>query len=131
LIGLEVLVAVNAVYGGIGLIVDGMGMPAAWLDGTPFGSWVLPGVLLILLVAVPMASAAIVEFVGGHRAREVSMISGAILVGWIGAQVLILRHFFFLQPILFVVGASIVLLALLVHHSQVRFRDRDRGADLS
>jgi hypothetical protein len=117
LVVLEVLVAVNAVYGGIGLIVNGIGMPQDWLDGTPFGSWVLPGVLLLLLVGAPMARAAIVEvMVGGRRAYEASMIAGAVLIGWIGAQVVILRRFFFLQPILFAVGVLVVLLAWLVHH---------------
>lgn len=116
LVALEVLVAVNAVYGGIGLIVNGMGMPDDWLDGTPFASWVLPGVLLLLLVAAPMASAAIVEVAAGRRAYAASMTAGAVLVGWIGAQVVILRRFFFLQPVLLVVGVLVLLLAWQVHH---------------
>jgi hypothetical protein len=132
LVVIEVFVAVNAVYGGIGLIVNGMGMPQDWLDGTPFGTWVLPGILLLLLVAAPMASAAIVEVVvGGRRAYEASMIAGAVLVGWIGAQVVILRRFFFLQPILFAVGVLVVLFAWLVHHRRSSAADRDTEAGAS
>jgi hypothetical protein len=122
LVVLEVLVAVNALYGGIGLIVNGMGMPPDWLAGTPFGSWAIPGVLLILLVAAPMAGAAIVELAGGRRAGQLSMIAGAVLVGWIVAQVVILRHYFILQPILFAVGVLIVALARLVPHRRPRGR---------
>jgi hypothetical protein len=54
LVALEVLIAVNAVYGGVGLMVNGMGMPGEWLERTPFDSWVVPGVLLLALVAAPM-----------------------------------------------------------------------------
>ncbi len=32
------LVAANAVYGGIGLMVNGMGMPSEWLDRLPVDS---------------------------------------------------------------------------------------------
>jgi hypothetical protein len=120
LVVVEAVVAVNAVYGGIGLIVNGMGMPADWLNGTPFSSWLVPGVLLMLLIAVPMASAAIAEVVGTLRAYEVSVTAGAVLVGWIAAEVVILRHFSLLQPILFVVGILVVLLARLVHHRRAR-----------
>ena len=42
LIAVEILVAVNATYGGIGLIRNGMGMPDEWLERTPFSSWLWP-----------------------------------------------------------------------------------------
>ena len=56
LIALEVLVAVNAIYGGIGLMRNGMGMPDDWLERTPFTSWLWPGVFLLLVIAVPMTA---------------------------------------------------------------------------
>ena len=59
LIGIEALVSVVALYGGIGLIAgNALKMRDDWLDGTPFTSWVLPGVLLLIVVAVPMGVAA-------------------------------------------------------------------------
>jgi len=50
------------VFGGIGLIADLLGMQADWLSGTPFISWVWPGIFLLLIVAVPMVIAAIGEW---------------------------------------------------------------------
>jgi hypothetical protein len=51
LVAVEVLTAVAALYGGIGLIADNsIQMKDEWLIGTPFDSWVLPGIFLLLVV---------------------------------------------------------------------------------
>src|SRR4249919_2963787 len=57
LAGLLFFVAVAAVFGGVGLIRDGMGMPADWADRLPFGSWTLGGIALLLGVAAPQLAA--------------------------------------------------------------------------
>ena len=64
--GLAVLVAAASVFGGIRLIHDGLGMPADYLTATPFSSWVLPGLALLVGVAVPQLAAAIL-IAAGHR----------------------------------------------------------------
>jgi hypothetical protein len=62
LIGLELLIAASAAFGGIGLIWNNaIRMPDDWLHGTPFGTWVLPGVLLLLIITGPMITAAVLE----------------------------------------------------------------------
>ena len=58
LLGLLLFVAVAAVYGGVGLVSDGMGMPLEWLDRLPVDTWVWPGIALLATVAVPQAVAA-------------------------------------------------------------------------
>src|SRR6201994_3402426 len=56
---LTTLLAVGAVYGGIGLLAhDAIGMAAWWLVDSPFSSWSLPGLALLAVIAVPMAAAA-------------------------------------------------------------------------
>jgi hypothetical protein len=115
LVVLEVIIAVNAVYGGIGLMVNGMGMPGDWLDGTPLRSWTLPGVALMAAVAVPMSIAAVAEFTRWRLAYLASITAGLVLMGWIVVQVLVLRRFFFLQPVLGVAGALVVVFAWWVH----------------
>ena len=62
LAAVEALVALAALFGGVGLIAgNALHMQDDWLVGTPFRSWVLPGVLLLLVVAAPMAAAAALE----------------------------------------------------------------------
>lgn len=106
------LVTVNAVYGGIGLMANGMGMPDDWLERTPFDSWVLPGVALLLTVAVPQAWALVASWRGGPTAPRVALLVGAALVLWIVVQLLVLRRYFFLQPVIAGLGLLEVALAL-------------------
>ena len=122
LVALEALIAASAVYGGIGLMVNGMGMPLSWLDGTPFTSWVVPGALLLVSVAVPMAVAGVAEFTRSRWAYAASAVAGVVLVAWIGSQLLVLRRYFFLQPVLGVVGVAVVALAWWAHGRRAAWR---------
>ena len=54
LVGVEGVVAAGAAYGGVGLIAgNAIHISDDWLVGTPFDSWLLPGIFLLLVVAVP------------------------------------------------------------------------------
>jgi hypothetical protein len=121
LIAVEVLVAANAIYGGIGLIRNGMGMPDEWLERTPFTSWLWPGVFLLLVIAVPMTAAAALEIARSQRAYLASMTAAACQIGWIIVQVAVLQRFFFLQPVLLGAGLLIGALALWSHRGQRLF----------
>ena len=112
LFGVLCLVGVNAVYGGIGLIVNGMGMPDDWLEHTPFDSWLLPGLALLVTVALPQFAAARVVLRRDPRAPLVGMAVGAALVLWILVQLAVLQRYFFLQPVIAGFGVVEVVLAL-------------------
>ena len=112
-IGLETVAAVSAVGGGIGLIAgNAIGMPADWLAATPFSSWRVPGVLLLLVVAVPMGVAAVAELRRSSLAPLLSLIAGVLQVLWIIAQWVVTGRFHWLQPTVLVVGAAVTVLAL-------------------
>jgi hypothetical protein len=85
-------------------------MPDGWLAGTPLTGWVLPGIALLIGVAVPQLAAALIGF-GGRPALAAGYLAGLLLVAWIVAEVLILRRYFFLQPVVAGIGATEVLLA--------------------
>jgi len=105
LLGVLLLVAVNAIYGGIGLAVNGMGMPSEWLDRLPVDTWTLPGAALLLTVAVPQLVAAWLVWRKDRRAGAVGFGAGGALVLWIAVQLLVLQRYFFLQPVIAVLGA--------------------------
>ena len=104
--GLAVLVAAASVFGGIRLIHDGLGMPAAYLTATPFSSWELPGLALLVGVAVPQLAAAILIAAGHRWALPVSYLAGAALVAWIVVQLLVMQRYFFLQPVIAALGIA-------------------------
>lgn len=105
------IVAANAVYGGVGLMVNGLGMPQDWLARTPFGTWTWPGVALLVTVAAPQLLAAALVLVSDRRAALVALVVGAGLVLWIVVQLLVLRRYFFLQPVIAGLGGLEMLLA--------------------
>ena len=105
-----VLVAANALYGGVGLIVDGIGMPSTWLERLPVDTWTWPGVALLATVALPQLVAAWFVWRRDPRAGVLGLAAGAGLVLWIGVQVLVLQRYFFLQPVM--VGVGLLEMAL-------------------
>jgi hypothetical protein len=111
----ELFVAYQAVSGGIGLITDTWQLPTDWLTRTPFTTWVGPGWILIGLVAVPHVLAAVPVVLLPRRPRlgiTAGMLAGASLLVWIAVQIALLQVFFFLQPVIAVIGLIELGLAL-------------------
>lgn len=115
LAALELFVAYQAVSGGMGLIYDTWELPTEWLVRTPFSSWVGPGWLLIGTVAFPHVLAAIpVLFLPRRPALGTlaGVLAGVSLLLWIAIQVAVLQVYFFLQPVIAVIGLMELGLAL-------------------
>jgi hypothetical protein len=83
-------VALTALPGGITVATGVDKFPADWLTGTPFTSYLLPG----LILAVVVGGSATVAAAATLRSREAgglsSMLAGAILLGWLVGERLIL-----------------------------------------
>jgi hypothetical protein len=108
---LDGLTGAAAVYGGVELIRDGFGMPDGWLAGTPLTGWVLPGVALLIGVAVPQLAAAALIGAGARPGLTAGYLAGLLVIAWIAVELLILRRYFFLQPVIAGIGAAEILLA--------------------
>ena len=81
LVVLEILMGLAAVGGGVGLILtNGLGMPVEWLEGSPFGSYTIPGVVLLAVGIINLVSAAAV--LRHHRwGAPASVVVGIMWVG--------------------------------------------------
>jgi MYXO-CTERM domain-containing protein len=113
LAGMLLVVGAAGVFGGISLVRDGFGMPLSWLHQTPFTTWALPGIALLIGVAVPQLTA-LGLLVSGHRwALAGGYLAGIGLVAWIAVQMLVLHRYFFMQPVIATAGAVEMLLAWL------------------
>ncbi len=103
----ELFVAYQAVSGGVGLMTNSWQLPTEWLVRTPFHTWFGPGVVLICLVGVPHLLAAIPPVVLPGRPRLgilAGYLAGGSLLVWIAIQVALLQVYFFLQPVIAVIG---------------------------
>jgi hypothetical protein len=104
LAGVSGLVAGAALWGGVALARNGYDMPTEWLQGTPFTSWTVPGLALVVGVTLPQAVLAGLVTVGSRWARLAGIGCGALLLAWIAIQLLVLQQVFFLQPVVAVIG---------------------------
>ena len=106
----------GAVFGGIQLLRKGFGMPLSWLSNTPFTGWALPGLALLIGVAMPQLAVLALIMASNRWALAASYLAGLALVAWILVQLLVLQRYFFLQPVIAGMGALEVLLAWAWHH---------------
>ena len=84
LVLIELIVAVNAIGGAIYGLAGAESVPREWLDGTPFDSYVVPSLILLIAVGGSMIAAAAALVADHRRAPEFSIVAGAIVgaLGW-------------------------------------------------
>lgn len=105
---------VSALGGGLGLIAaNGMGMPLSWLEGTPFDSFVIPGLILLLIVGGTQALAVL----GQHRRQPwcfaAAGVAGFGMVIWVYVEVALLPVYSFLHTLYFSTGVLQLVFVLL------------------
>jgi len=110
LVVLEMVTATGAIYGTVMLVTDGWHLPVSYLDPLPLHSWVLPGLALCVLVAVPMLTAAALAVRGTGRAPDAAIVAGLLLAGWIVTQLAIIGPRMVLQAVLLAFGLTIAAL---------------------
>jgi len=84
LVVLEAFVALSAVAGGIALLTGtfAQGIPVAWLQGTPFSDYTIPGLVLAIVVGGGMGVAAVTVFIHREWAVLISVVAGIFMVGF-------------------------------------------------
>lgn len=112
LIAIELLVALNAVGGGIYGLGGAKDVPAQWLQGSPFTSYFWPSLILLVGVGGSMALAAVLMVVRPRIGAYASLGAGLVLAGWIGVQVAIIGYVSWLQPAMAVAAVAVVALAV-------------------
>jgi hypothetical protein len=119
LAALCLLVGAAAIAGGIGLIAspDGsaMRLPLALLEPSPFDSFLIPGLILLVVIGFGSTIAGALVLRDTRRADAVAVLAGMSLLLWITAQMAMLRTIDFPQLGCLAVGIAIVLLALRRH----------------
>jgi hypothetical protein len=111
LVGILVLVAVNAVGGGVYGLLGAEGVPAAWLEGSPFRSYVVPSLVLLVAVGGSHAAAAVLVHRRASGARRAAVAAGAILLVFIAVELATIGCVSWLQPTMALAAVATVLLA--------------------
>jgi hypothetical protein len=120
LIGLEVFVGVPAVAGGLDMLLTNgrvLRLSDAFLRGSPFGSYALPGLALAAVVGGGTLAAATGLLRGRVWGVAASALAGAALVVFEVVEVAVMLHaagaagFNVQQPLFFAIGLAIFALA--------------------
>ena len=101
--------AAAAWFGMAGLVGGWLSLGATVTTRLPFDSPALAGVALGVAVAAPPTVLASVAWHGDRRTERLAIGVGAMLIGWIVLQVLIIQAFSWFQPMCVAFGAGFVL----------------------
>jgi len=113
ILALEAFLAIGAFGGVWALIGDrngGDNVDMTLLEGTPFDSYLVPGIALLVLNGVFPALVVMLALRGHRLAWPGHVAVGAVLMTWIAVQVGFIGYASLLQPFFFVYGAAVAAL---------------------
>lgn len=108
------MVAVNAFGGGCYGISGAKSVPVDWLKGTPFHSYLIPGIILFSVVGGACLVAATLVFIKHRLATLFSFYAAVIILIWIVTQLAMIGYVSWLQPLIVVIGIVIFFLTWLL-----------------
>ncbi|WP_067537127.1 hypothetical protein [Nocardia crassostreae] len=111
--------AIWAFASALGLAGGGIDLGSTVVQRLPFDSPVFAGIALLLVVGLPMSLAAVLAALGDRRAPAAAVTAGVLLIGWIIVQLIMIREFFWLQPVCVAFGLAVLMLGL-VQRGRVR-----------
>jgi len=110
-IALELFTAAGAIPVGLMLVTDptgaGVGFPAGWIERTVFGSYLLPGIYLLLANGIGMLVLAGLSVQRHRYAPWLTGMLGTGLVIWIAVQLVVMPEFSPLQAIFGAIGLAL------------------------
>jgi hypothetical protein len=118
-VAVDGFVASTAIAGGVALVVgaEALKFPADVLAGTPFRNYVIPGLILAVMVGGSATVGLITKSLSPRTGALASSVAGAILMGWILGEVLLLppSQRSVLEAFYFAVGLAMAGLGLIVN----------------
>lgn len=124
---LQAFVGVGGVYGGYSLISDpsgvGLGITTEPLSGSPFENYLIPGIFLLAVNGLGQLLGSFATFMRWRRAGLIGIGFGALLVAWIGAQILWIGLSSALQTSFLALGLLEILQGYLLHHNDAQVQE--------
>jgi hypothetical protein len=111
---LDFITGFVAVAGGVYLLAGARGLSRDWLRGTPFKTFLWPGLALIVFVGGSLLAAAVLLVLDAHAGRLVSVEAGVVLLGWSAFVLSTAGYRHPLQLLSVALGIAVVVLSLLL-----------------
>jgi len=112
-------VSVSAIAGSLALF-GRFHPPLEWLAGSPFHSYLIPGVILLFAIGGSYLLAGITLWRRSKFSSEISATAGFTMLIWIFVQISVIKHTSWLQSFYFAVG----LLTLTSAFYLMRYKDQ-------
>jgi hypothetical protein len=113
---LEVGTGVLAIPVGLAFLVDpsgaSVGLPRGWIEATPFGSYTLPGVYLLVMNGFGMLAVAGLSVMRHRLAPWLTGLLGVGLIIWIAVEILVMPETMVLTWVFLAVGFVMGVVAL-------------------
>jgi hypothetical protein len=106
------LIGFNAVGGGVYGLAGAEGIPIEWLQGSPFSTYFVPSLVLLVAVGGAFSFAAIAVITGARVALRATAVAVAIGVVWLLAELAIIGPVSWLQPA--TAGTLVLIVALAI-----------------
>lgn len=123
LVGLEVFLAGGALVGGGGMLLDtsgrGQGFPPDLLQGTPFSSYLIPGIVLLLVNGLLPSMVAVLTIRRRRGAHSGHIVVALALAGWLVGETFLIGLASWMQPFFFAYALVVAALAVLVRRRPV------------
>jgi hypothetical protein len=117
-ISLLLFTAINAAVAGVLFIIDPsgnkMGMSVSYIKDSPFNSYLIPGIVLLIVNGLQNFIAAYFVFKKKSFASLLVIIQGILLSGWIVVQVIMVKDISPLHIIMFTIGTILTLSGFLL-----------------
>ena len=116
-VGLELFTAIGAIPVGLQLLRDpsgaAIGLPSDWIEATPFGTYLVPALYLLLMNGIGMLVVAFLSVTRHPLAPWLTGILGAGLLVWILVQLVVMPEASPLQAIFGSIGIVLMGVAAL------------------
>ena len=114
---LEVFTAVGAIPVGLMFLTDptgrAVGLPGGWIEATPFGNYLVPGVYLLVMNGVMMLVAAALSVLRHRFAPWLTGVLGVGLIVWILVEIVLLPETMLLTWVFLATGVILASISLL------------------
>jgi len=107
-------VGATSVHGGIGILTGKIALPLEFLNGTPFKSFQIPGIILLVLVGGLNLISAFLVFKKAKYHLEFASFSAFSILIWTFTEIYMIKHTMFLQVIYFSLGIINLCIILLL-----------------
>jgi hypothetical protein len=105
LAALGVFGALSAFGGAVlGVVMNGAGVPLEYLAGSPFTSYLVPGLVLGLVVGGTQLAAAIALLRNWRKSLLLAAVAGFGMIIWIFVELAVIKQYSWLQAVYFTLG---------------------------